>query len=340
MTRETIMVAPRTGLLKAVCLSAALMGAVSGVITLGLAEPVHAAGGNGKGNGNAGGNGKGNGAESRGKNEKSSASSGDRAGSQTAKGASGKAAGNSGGGGGEGGTSFSGSGDSEDKQPATSSKTQTKSKVTAETAKAKAPAGRGNRLARELGVHPSELGALNAANASDVALSNASKTSRVGRIAACRDAVLAGQLIQVDYDAAVEALEAFEGDYRTSSFIETEIARLEQQVAELEMQLPATEETIPETEEVVDVPADDVIEAEPAPPTPEQQIGDLQGQITALELELAEAVRYEEAVGLVEKLDAQREIQLDVERSLLEAAANKPVTDEVEAAVQKLLGID
>ena len=65
---------------------------------------------------------------------------------------------------------------------------------------------KGNRLARALGVHPSELGALNAANASAKALANAAPGSRVGRIAAYRDAVLAGQLLQDDYDAAAALL--------------------------------------------------------------------------------------------------------------------------------------
>ena len=45
---------------------------------------------------------------------------------------------------------------------------------------------KGNKLATALGVHPSELGALNALNASPNAFANASPTSRVGRIAAYR----------------------------------------------------------------------------------------------------------------------------------------------------------
>jgi predicted nucleic acid-binding Zn-ribbon protein len=332
MKKETIMVAPRTGLFKAVCLSAALLGAVSAVITLGLAEPVQAAGGNG--NGNAGGNGKGNGnsGESRGGSEKGAASSGDRAGGQGAAGASAKAAGNSGARGGEGGTSFSGSADREDKQPS--------SKVKAENDKTRASAGKGNKLARELGVHPSELGALNAANASNVALSRASATSRVGRIAAYRDAVLDGQLVQSDYNDALEALQAFDGEYRDRNAIEQQIADLEKQIAALEQPLPQTDEDVVETQEEVVATEEDVVEAEPEPPTTEQQIAGLEQQIADLNAELEEATRYEQAVALEAELGEQLEAQSDLERSLLKAAANKPVTDEVEAAVQSLLGID
>jgi hypothetical protein len=55
--------------------------------------------------------------------------------------------------------------------------------------------------------------------------------------------------------------------------------------------------------------------------------------------ELADAVAYETLEDEVAELAQQVEDQPEMERSLLEAAANKEVTDEVEAAVRKLLGL-
>ena len=55
---------------------------------------------------------------------------------------------------------------------------------------------------------PSELGALNAAHASPQALAHASPNSRVGRIAAYRDAVLGRAVVPSDYDLARAELDA------------------------------------------------------------------------------------------------------------------------------------
>jgi hypothetical protein len=58
-----------------------------------------------------------------------------------------------------------------------------------------------------------------------------------------------------------------------------------------------------------------------------------------IEDEEANAIAYETVSGEVADLEEQLEDQPELERSLLEAAANKPVTDEVEAAVKQLLGL-
>ncbi|MCX8955455.1 hypothetical protein OU790_18715, partial [Ruegeria sp. NA] len=60
----------------------------------------------------------------------------------------------------------------------------------------------------------------------------------------------------------------------------------------------------------------------------------------SLNAEKQAALEYEEAVQDVEDLaDAVEQQSLD-ERAALEDAANKPVTDEVEAAVKAMLGLD
>jgi chromosome segregation ATPase len=59
----------------------------------------------------------------------------------------------------------------------------------------------------------------------------------------------------------------------------------------------------------------------------------------ALAEELAEAEAYEALEAEIADLEAQLEDQPELERSLLEAAANKPVTDAVEEAVKRLLGL-
>jgi hypothetical protein len=59
-----------------------------------------------------------------------------------------------------------------------------------------------------------------------------------------------------------------------------------------------------------------------------------------LEKEKAAAVAYETLTDEITELTEQLEEQPMIEREALEAAANKPVTDDVEAEVRKLLGLD
>ncbi|MGB3250620.1 MAG: hypothetical protein WBB13_15795, partial [Tabrizicola sp.] len=58
-----------------------------------------------------------------------------------------------------------------------------------------------------------------------------------------------------------------------------------------------------------------------------------------LQAEYDDAAAYETLAGEVDDLSQQVEDQPELERGLLEAAANKPVTDAVEAAVKHLLGL-
>ena len=63
-------------------------------------------------------------------------------------------------------------------------------------------------------------------------------------------------------------------------------------------------------------------------------------ELAILDAELAAALAYEGAAGDVAELEAALAERPAIERTLLEAAANKVVTDEVEEAVEDLLGLN
>lgn len=184
----------------------------------------------------------------------------------------------------------------------------------------------------ELGVHPSELGALNAAHANPNALANASPNSRVGRIAAYRDSVLAGGELEGTLAEKVAALGELSAPSRTSGDVQTELAL-------------AAEETATAADEVTRLEAD--LEAAGGTDAAiEAELGAARSALTAaqtaestLQGEYDNAVAYETLEAEIADLELQIEDQPELERSLLEAAANKPVTDEIEAAVKALLGL-
>lgn len=156
------------------------------------------------------------------------------------------------------------------------------------------------------GATASKLGALNAAHASPTALQNASANSRVGRVAAYLDAMkAAGQ-----YDEALADLEGM--DEVTQGDIDAAAAVVES----LEVDLGQ-------------LPADD-----PARADLEAELAEAQATLTDVETAYAD---YQEASKAVEEL----EDSVDGDpKDLLEAAANKPVDDDVKAAVDALLGLD
>jgi hypothetical protein len=187
-------------------------------------------------------------------------------------------------------------------------------------------------LADELGLSPSELGALNAAHASPNALKNASPKSRVGKIAAYRDSVVAGEEIAAELETRKAELEALEPPARTIAEIDADVdaaaadlADKQAAVTQLEADLAAAGGADPEIEADLEAAR---VAAEEAEATKAE-----------LEAEQAAAVEYETLTEEVAELEQQVEDQPEVERELLEAAANKPVTDEVEAAVKLLLGL-
>lgn len=209
---------------------------------------------------------------------------------------------------------------------ASKEKSAAKSKA---AAKSKKPS-----LADELGLSPSELGALNAAHANPNALKNAAPNSRVGRIAAYRDAVLAGEELAADLAEKAALLETLTPPARSSAVVGDDLSLAEEDLAtkaaavsELEAQQLAL------GGEGVDPTLDSALEAARV------ELTAAEGAEATLQDEYDAALAYETLSTEVDDLTQQVEDQPALERSLLEAAANKPVTDAVEAAVKALLGL-
>lgn len=179
----------------------------------------------------------------------------------------------------------------------------------------------------------SKLGALNAAHASENALLHADPNSRVGRIALYRDTVVATQAIEADRDAAVAALGLLEEPARGSDAVSADLELNEIARSDLE-------DEISQLQDALDLAggADPVIETQLE--AAGQQLGLLEGEAQQLQDELGVALAYESAVSVVADFDAALAERALVERSLLEAAANKPVDDLVESEVLRLLGLD
>ena len=288
--------------LKACTLSVALLGSAAVVAAVSLPDVAFAKSGNDNGGGNGGGNGKGGG-----------------------NGNSDKSSGN-------------GKADKADKKKSdgngSSAKTKTKEKAKTK-AKAKSKPKKKD-LAEELGVHPSELGALNAAHANANAFKNASPNSRVGRIAAYRNAVLAGELLAEELELKEAELAALPVPARPSSEVKTELDLAAQETATAEGIVNGLEDALaaadPTDTALIDQIETDLAAARTDLTAAEQTEAALQGEYDS-------ALAYETVAADVADLTQQVEDQPELERSLLEAAANKEVTDEVEAAVKKLLGL-
>lgn len=298
--------------LKACSLSVALLGSVAIVAAVSMPDVAFAksgndngggnGGGNGNGNGNGGGNGGGNSDKSGGNGKSDKSDKSDRGNKS----------------------------DKADKKKSDSAKAKEKTK-----AKAKAKPKKKD-LAEELGVHPSELGALNAAHANENAFKNAAPNSRVGRIAAYRDSVLAGEALAEELAVKEAELAALDEPTRASDEVKTELDLAVEEtgtaagvVTGLETQLANTD---PADTATVDAINAELAEARATLAAAEAAEADLQA-------EYDNAVAYETVDAEIDALTQKIEDQPELERSLLEAAANKEVTDEVEAAVKKLLGL-
>ncbi|WP_300072543.1 hypothetical protein [uncultured Ruegeria sp.] len=340
-------------LLKASTIAIALLGSTAIVTTVTAPDFAYAKQGNGNGGGNGNGNGGGNGNGNGGGNSNGAKGNGGDHGA-AAKGGGGSKVGKSGsqktksrsaGAGQKKGGGFSlkdlFSGNSKARKTGsprtTAVTTQGAQKPTHQTAiveESKRPVSRakGNRMAALLGAHPSELGALNAANASPTALANASPNSRVGRIATYRDTVLAGEPLREDLVEQLEVLAGLEQPDRT--------------VQEIEDDLEAALGEVQTNRDTVDELAQALEDAGGTDPDIEAQLEDAQAALGAsiddarsLSDERQAAIDYNEAVEEAEELNELVEAQDLAEREALEAAANKPVTDAVEAQVKSLLGL-
>ena len=195
------------------------------------------------------------------------------------------------------------------------------------------PKQRGNPLARTLGVHPSELGALNAANASPNALANASPNSRVGKLAIYAGEVEASRTMEAALMTAQDELDALDAPERSGADIDVALADADMAKTTLLDELDGL---------IADLEAaggtDAAIETEIETATAD--IAKLDEETAALEQERLDGEAYEAAAEDVAALEEELATQADTQRAALEAAANKEVTDAVEAAVQSLLGLD
>lgn len=291
--------------LKACSLTVALLGSAAIVAAVSVPDAAFAKSGNDNGGGNGNGNSDKSNGNGNGKSEKS-----EKAGKSDKAGKSEKS----------------------DKKKSGGDSATTKAK---EKTKAKAKPKKKD-LAEELGVHPSELGALNAAHANENALKNASPNSRVGRIAAYRDAVVAGEALADELALKEAELAALTPPGRASDLVKTDLDLAVEEtdtaagiVTDLETELANTDPT--------DAAAIAAIQAELT--TARDTLTAAEAAEALLQSEYDNAVAYETVEAEVADLTQQVEDQPELERSLLEAAANKEVTDEVEAAVKKLLGL-
>jgi hypothetical protein len=172
----------------------------------------------------------------------------------------------------------------------------------------------------------SALGALNAAHANPNALLHASPNSRVGRIAAYRDEVLATMGLEADLAEARAILDGLAVPARPTAEVEAELALASGDLADAEALLADLLDDDPP-----DINA--IAEAELAR-------DELAGAVAELEDELAGNLAWDAAAAAVDELELLLDGRDEVERAALEAAANKPVTDLVEAEVRALLGLD
>ncbi len=171
------------------------------------------------------------------------------------------------------------------------------------------------------------LGALNAANASEQAMANASPNSRVGKIAAYRDQVLANEELRASLDEAEALHNLLDAPDMTPEDYATAVAESAERQAELEARI-ATLETEIEA-------AEDDAELVTALIATQEDLDLERSNQSAL---VDPASYYESQQAIADGREALDE-QEDLAGQLLDDAANKPVTGEVVIEVHRLLGL-
>ena len=152
------------------------------------------------------------------------------------------------------------------------------------------------------GLHASDLGGLNSLFASGKSIDDANPNSRIGRVAAFRDAVAAGQQLEADQAAAEEELAALEAPARTADEV----------WADLEAAMASEVAT-------------------------EGELSTLNEEyVAAMAYETAAAGIEADIAALEELLAAQPAL----ETAALQEASNKPVTPEMEFAIKDFLGLE
>ena len=161
----------------------------------------------------------------------------------------------------------------------------------------------------------SKMGALHAANASASAFAHANKNSRVGRI---REAILASaatEAAQTAYDTAYAA--AYDAALAAAMLADPNIATLQGTIATLQGQL----------------------DLDPLNDSLQQQLADAKADLAAAEDAAEDSA---EAAALADPTVVAAQTTLDTydaaEDSAWDAAANKPVDDDVKNATMELVG--
>ena len=157
----------------------------------------------------------------------------------------------------------------------------------------------------------------------------------MGKIAAFQAAVLAGQELEADLAEKTAVLESMTPPDRPSTEIDTE---LQTAAAETDTKAGAVSQLEQDLAEAT-ANGEDTTAIETELASAKDELAAAEAAEAELQDEYDAAVEYETVAAEVDELADKVAAQPEVERDLLEEAANKPVTDAVDAAVRKLLGL-
>ncbi|MGR3662198.1 MAG: hypothetical protein ACU0CA_13590 [Paracoccaceae bacterium] len=197
------------------------------------------------------------------------------------------------------------------------------------------------------GAHPSALGALNAAHANEQALLHASPNSRVGRIATYRDLVVEGKPLFDDLEDALVALEDIDARFdEDNNVISPEAIYVERYDATTEMVKDTDQQEVFEDlnaefkDALQNGDLDEITAAQTALDDYYVAVGVENEGIATLNDDHDAAIEYETALTDIDGLQELTDDQKLLETEALQAAANKPVTEEIEYAVKEILGLN
>ena len=179
------------------------------------------------------------------------------------------------------------------------------------------------------------MGALNAANASPQALANASPNSRVGRIAAYRDAVLAGDELALVVQEQSELLETL---VPVTSVAELETLKSETLLTQVqqEAEIAALQTALADAGGVDATLEAAIADATAALDASTAALADLDVEIATAQVQQAE---YDAAADALAAAQSDLANQRHAQDDALLSAANKPVNDDVIAQLHRLLGL-
>jgi len=210
-------------------------------------------------------------------------------------------------------------------------------------------------LGNDRGAIASKLGALNAAHASANARLHASPNSRVGLIATYERAVLDGQQLSLDYQAAVDELTRLEAERDDTLPENTSIEQLNA-IIDLNTQFGALTGGELSDEEINSLAVDyelSLTNEEGGDKTSDELASELsvlmEAELAGIDIDNVQqkivdynayGVKIDAAELAAQTLEAQTATQAASEVDALESAANKTLSAEVVDEVNRLLGIE